>query len=198
MSWKPRNPGRSARRKSGWDNASDSFVTATWCASIRWYDCAWRSRSPAISSTCDHPARRLARCGFRAQLSRRRRFARRAHASRLPRGSFPDVARGYCCLMSNISFGSSCRQKQVPVTKSSKALACCSLSMRLLRRSAHRATGHALRPHFWLSGRCCAFVCPKKRRDSANVQGFRAWVGQEAAAFDGRRRSPRAADLAGS
>jgi len=42
------------------------------------------------------------------------------------------------------------------------------------------------------SGRCYAFVCPKKRRDSANVQAFRAWLRQEAAALDRSRRSPRA------
>ena len=34
------------------------------------------------------------------------------------------------------------------------------------------------------SGRCYAFVCPKTRRDSANVQAFRAWLRQEAAALD--------------
>ncbi|HZZ61522.1 MAG TPA: transcriptional regulator GcvA [Roseiarcus sp.] len=43
------------------------------------------------------------------------------------------------------------------------------------------------------SGRCYAFVCPKKRRDSAHVQAFRGWLRQEAAALDwprrGRRRS---------
>jgi LysR family glycine cleavage system transcriptional activator len=47
------------------------------------------------------------------------------------------------------------------------------------------------------SGRCYAFVCPKKRRDSANVQAFCAWLRQEAA-LDRSRRSPRTADLAGS
>ena len=41
------------------------------------------------------------------------------------------------------------------------------------------------------SGRCYAFVCPKKRRDSANLQAFRAWLRQEAA-LDRSRRSPRA------
>ena len=39
------------------------------------------------------------------------------------------------------------------------------------------------------SGRCYAFVCPKKRRDSANVQAFRAWLRQEAAALDRSWRS---------
>jgi len=48
------------------------------------------------------------------------------------------------------------------------------------------------------SGRSYAFICLKQRRDSANVQAFRAWLGQEAAALDGSRRSPRTADLAGS
>jgi LysR family transcriptional regulator, glycine cleavage system transcriptional activator len=47
------------------------------------------------------------------------------------------------------------------------------------------------------SGRCYAFVCPKKRRDSAKVQAFRAWLRQEAA-LDRCRRLPRTADLAGS
>jgi LysR family glycine cleavage system transcriptional activator len=48
------------------------------------------------------------------------------------------------------------------------------------------------------SGRCYAFVCPKKQRESANVRAFRAWLREEAAALDRSRRSPRAADLAGS
>jgi LysR family glycine cleavage system transcriptional activator len=39
------------------------------------------------------------------------------------------------------------------------------------------------------SGRIYAFVCPKKRRDSANVQAFRAWFRQEAAAFERSWRS---------
>lgn len=56
-----------------------------------------------------------------------------------------------------------------------------------LRRSAHRATGHALRPHTLPSGRCYAFVCSKTWRDSANVRAFRAWLGLEAAALDGAR-----------
>ena len=47
------------------------------------------------------------------------------------------------------------------------------------------------------SGRSYAFVCPKKRRDSANVQAFRAWIRQEAA-LDGSQRSPPTADLAES
>jgi LysR family transcriptional regulator, glycine cleavage system transcriptional activator len=42
------------------------------------------------------------------------------------------------------------------------------------------------------SGRCYCFVCPKKRRDSANVLAFRAWLRQEAAALDwGMRATPR-------
>jgi LysR family glycine cleavage system transcriptional activator len=44
------------------------------------------------------------------------------------------------------------------------------------------------------SGRCYAFVCPKKRRDSANVQAFRAWLRQEVA-LDRSRRSPCALGL---
>jgi LysR family glycine cleavage system transcriptional activator len=43
------------------------------------------------------------------------------------------------------------------------------------------------------SGRCYAFVCLKKRQDSASVQAFRAWLGQEAAARNGagaRRAQP--------
>ena len=42
------------------------------------------------------------------------------------------------------------------------------------------------------SGRCYAFVCPKNRRDSANVQALRAWLREEAAAFR-RRLEPAAA-----
>jgi len=34
------------------------------------------------------------------------------------------------------------------------------------------------------SGRCYSFVCPKKRRESANVRVFRAWLKREAAAVD--------------
>ena len=43
------------------------------------------------------------------------------------------------------------------------------------------------------SGRCYAFVCPKKARDSANVGAFRAWLRQEAAALDRSKRAQRAA-----
>ena len=45
------------------------------------------------------------------------------------------------------------------------------------------------------SGRCYCFVCPKKRRESANVRAFRAWLRQEAAALDWSKRAPRAADF---
>ena len=45
------------------------------------------------------------------------------------------------------------------------------------------------------SGRCYSFVCPKRARDSANVQAFRAWLRQEAAALDWSRRATRPADL---
>jgi LysR family transcriptional regulator, glycine cleavage system transcriptional activator len=34
------------------------------------------------------------------------------------------------------------------------------------------------------SGRCYSFVCAKKRRESPNVQAFRAWLREEAAAVD--------------
>src|SRR5271166_3564570 len=44
------------------------------------------------------------------------------------------------------------------------------------------------------SGRCYSFVCPKKRRDSANVQVFRAWLREEAAALDRSKLATRAAD----
>ena len=39
------------------------------------------------------------------------------------------------------------------------------------------------------SGRCYYFVCPKKRRESANVRAFRAWLEEEAAAADWSRRA---------
>ena len=45
------------------------------------------------------------------------------------------------------------------------------------------------------SGRCYSFVCPKKRRESANVQAFRAWLRQEAAALDWSKLRPRAGDF---
>jgi LysR family glycine cleavage system transcriptional activator len=44
------------------------------------------------------------------------------------------------------------------------------------------------------SGRCYCFVCAKKRRESANVRAFRAWLKEEAAAVDGSKRAARAAD----
>jgi LysR family glycine cleavage system transcriptional activator len=45
------------------------------------------------------------------------------------------------------------------------------------------------------SGRCYAFICLKKRRESANVQAFRAWLREEVAALDWSKRAPRAADF---
>jgi LysR family glycine cleavage system transcriptional activator len=45
------------------------------------------------------------------------------------------------------------------------------------------------------SGRCYAFICPKKRREAVNVQAFRAWLREEAAALDWKKRAPRAADI---
>jgi LysR family glycine cleavage system transcriptional activator len=44
------------------------------------------------------------------------------------------------------------------------------------------------------SGRCYAFVCPKKWRDAANVQVFRVWLRQEAVALDWIKRPSRAAE----
>ena len=44
------------------------------------------------------------------------------------------------------------------------------------------------------SGRCYAFICPKNRRESANVRVFRAWLRQEVAALDWSKIAPRAAD----
>ena len=44
------------------------------------------------------------------------------------------------------------------------------------------------------SGRCYCFVCAKKRRESANVRAFRAWLKEEAAAVNGSQRAARAAD----
>ena len=41
------------------------------------------------------------------------------------------------------------------------------------------------------SGRCYAFVCPKKRREAANVRAFRAWLRQEAAVLDVIPRNSR-------
>ena len=43
------------------------------------------------------------------------------------------------------------------------------------------------------SGRCYSFVCAKKRRESANVRAFRAWLRQEAAAFDWSKLARQAA-----
>jgi LysR family transcriptional regulator, glycine cleavage system transcriptional activator len=44
------------------------------------------------------------------------------------------------------------------------------------------------------SGRCYCFVCAKKRRESPNVQAFRAWLKDEAAAVDRSKRPLRAAN----
>jgi LysR family transcriptional regulator, glycine cleavage system transcriptional activator len=44
------------------------------------------------------------------------------------------------------------------------------------------------------SGRCYCFVCAKKRRESANVRAFRAWLKEEAAAVDWSKRAARTAD----
>jgi LysR family glycine cleavage system transcriptional activator len=40
------------------------------------------------------------------------------------------------------------------------------------------------------SGRCYCFVCAKKRRESANVLAFRAWLREEAAAVDSSKCAP--------
>src|SRR5260370_23893976 len=47
------------------------------------------------------------------------------------------------------------------------------------------------------SGLCYSFVCPKKRRDSANVRAFRAWLRQEAAALDWSKRVTHAQPIRG-
>jgi LysR family transcriptional regulator, glycine cleavage system transcriptional activator len=44
------------------------------------------------------------------------------------------------------------------------------------------------------SGRCYCFVCPKKRRESANVQAFRAWLKEEVVAIDSSKRAAGQAD----
>jgi len=41
------------------------------------------------------------------------------------------------------------------------------------------------------SGRCYAFVCPKERRESANVRAFRAWLRDEVHAMDRTKLAPR-------
>ncbi len=41
------------------------------------------------------------------------------------------------------------------------------------------------------SGRCYCFVCAKKRRGSANVEAFRAWLKEEAAVLDWSKRTTR-------
>jgi hypothetical protein len=56
------------------------------------------------------------------------------------------------------------------------------------------------------SGRCYAFICPKKRREAANVRAFRAWLREEVASlgrsarraqpsFGPRRGRPRGVEL---
>lgn len=42
------------------------------------------------------------------------------------------------------------------------------------------------------SGRCYAFVCPRKRREAANVPAFRAWLREEVATLDWGKIAPRA------
>ncbi len=44
------------------------------------------------------------------------------------------------------------------------------------------------------SGRCYSFVCPKKRRESANVGAFRAWLKEEVTALDWSKCVTRALD----
>src|ERR1700727_1550404 len=44
------------------------------------------------------------------------------------------------------------------------------------------------------SGRCCCFVCAKKRRESANVRAFRAWLKEEAYAVNSSKRAAGQAD----
>jgi LysR family transcriptional regulator, glycine cleavage system transcriptional activator len=53
-------------------------------------------------------------------------------------------------------------------------------------------TGRLIMPFDLTRPRCYAFVCPKSRRESANVRAFRAWLRQEAAALDWSRRAPHA------
>ena len=45
------------------------------------------------------------------------------------------------------------------------------------------------------SGRRYSFICPKKRREAANVRVFRAWLREEVAALDWSKRAPRAGDF---
>jgi LysR family transcriptional regulator, glycine cleavage system transcriptional activator len=54
-------------------------------------------------------------------------------------------------------------------------------------------TGHLVMPFDLTlpSGRCYCFVCPKKRRDSANVRVFRARLKEEAAALDWSKYATR-------
>ena len=48
------------------------------------------------------------------------------------------------------------------------------------------------------SGRCYSFVCPKKRRESANVGAFRAWLKEEVTALDWSKCVTRALEFAPS
>jgi LysR family glycine cleavage system transcriptional activator len=45
------------------------------------------------------------------------------------------------------------------------------------------------------SGRCYAFICPKRRREAADIRAFRAWLMEEVAALDWSKRVPRPADI---
>jgi LysR family transcriptional regulator, glycine cleavage system transcriptional activator len=44
------------------------------------------------------------------------------------------------------------------------------------------------------SGRCYSFICPKNRRESANVRAFRTWLREEVGALDWSKRTRRALD----
>ena len=58
-------------------------------------------------------------------------------------------------------------------------------------------TGRLIMPFALIlpSGRCYAFICPKRRREAADVRAFRAWLREEVAALDWSKRAPRAADF---
>jgi LysR family glycine cleavage system transcriptional activator len=43
------------------------------------------------------------------------------------------------------------------------------------------------------SGRCYSFICPKNRREFANVRAFRGWLRQEVTTIDWSKIAPRAA-----
>ena len=40
------------------------------------------------------------------------------------------------------------------------------------------------------SGRCYAFICPKRRREAVDVRAFHAWLKEEVAALDWMKRAP--------